>query len=73
MTLPYDYSRCMGYFSTTATPWGASYTGRAACLHCQRRVSPGHPERQSYFAELPIFVDGKCPERKAPGWEVTND
>ncbi len=48
MTLPYDYARCKG----------VQHDGewREGCEDCQRRTSPGRPERQAYIQPPEIIV-----------------
>ncbi len=51
MTLPYDYARCEG----------VQHDG---CEDCQRRTSPGRPERQAYIQPPEIIIE--CDFRVPP-------
>lgn len=64
MTLPYDYARCPGVGYEDEGTDGV-YVWRDGCEDCQRRTSPGHPERQSYIAP-PLIIVFECVSRIAP-------
>lgn len=65
MTLPFDYSRCVGQ---TYVKYGSNEQKTPAlcdaCRECRRR-EPGHPTRQVYVAPA-IDSVGVCDNRIGP-------